>query len=328
MLLKTVALAGLAYLFGFFSEDVPDTRTETTETGLEVQQSVERGLEAPQSFETGLELPQPVNRGTGIETQLRTSGLEKTIINELMELDGKTLPEDYESRLFSLSRGSINTDALSDDELEKFNQIFGAIKDHMIELFSDEYTVRQELIKAADIESVYVYSFSHKAATLECLTSNDICQPPNAQHLILNAESTTQSNDEGSMFDDYKKMLSFEWILKHSKVGLAGYQDSNYALTLHGVDFAERKMLEETASDFVSLSRVIKKNEAFPTMGFRAVFIMTGTSKENVYTVSTGRSYTHKFDAEQLSIMLRTIPGKKISMRTGLAKMLNKEKQH
>ncbi|WOG29434.1 hypothetical protein [Endozoicomonas sp. 8E] len=325
MLLKAVALVGAAYLLGFFSEDVPDTQTET---GLEVQQSVETGLEAHQSVETGLEVPQPVNRGTGIETQFRTSGLEKRIINELVELDGKTLPEDYESRLFTLSRGSINTDALSDDELEKVNQIFGAIKDHMFELFSNKYTVRQELIKAADIESVYVYSFSHKAATLECLTSNEICQPPNAQHLMVNAERTTQSNDEGSIFDDFKKMLSFEWILEHSKVGLAGYQESDNALALLGIDFSQRKMLEKRASDFVSLSRVINKNEAFPTMGFRAVFVMTGTSKENVHIVSTGRSYTHKFDAERLSIMLRTIPGKKISMRTGLAKELNKEKQY
>lgn len=314
MLLEAVALVGVAYFLGFFSEDVPDTQTET-------------GLEVHQSVETGLEVPQPVNRGTGIETQFRTSGLEKRIINELMELDGKTLPEDYESRLFTLSRGSINTDTLSDDELEKVNQIFGAIKDHMIELFRDKYTVRQELIKAADIESVYVYYFSHKAATLKCLTSNDICQPPNAQHLMFNAERTTQSNDESSISDDYKKMLSFEWILEHSKVSLAGYHESDNGLALLGVDFSQRKMLEKTASDFVSLSRVINKNEAFPTMGFRAVFVMTGTSKENVYIVSTGRSLTLKFDAERLSIMLRTIPGKKISMRTGLAKKLNKEKQ-
>lgn len=100
-------------------------------------------------------------------------------------------------------------------------------------------------------------------------------------------------------------------------MGLAGYQESDNALALLGIDFSQRKMLEKRASDFVSLSRVINKNEAFPTMGFRAVFVMTGTSKENVHIVSTGRSYTHKFDAERLSIMLRTIPGKKYRCAQG-----------
>lgn len=89
----------------------------------------------------------------------------------------------------------------------------------MFELFSNKYTVRQELIKAADIESVYVYSFSHKAATLECLTSNEICQPPNAQHLMVNAERTTQSNDEGSIFDDFKKCFHSNGFLNIPKWG-------------------------------------------------------------------------------------------------------------
>ncbi|WP_257279780.1 MULTISPECIES: hypothetical protein [unclassified Endozoicomonas] len=317
MVTNIIIAVSVVYLYHCFFGLVPDNQPKKTETELEVDQFTQQPL--PQS------LPQLINRGAGIETLYRTSSLEKTIIKELEHSDGETFPEDYEYRLFTLSRGSININALSEDELDEINKIFSVIKDQMIELSIGDPNLNQELIKAADIEAVYVYSFSHKAATLKCLTSNDICQPADTQHSTLNAERTAQSNDESSMLDDYKNMFSSEWILEQSEARLAGYRESTPALYLVGADFNEKKILQKQISDFISLTRLINKNEAFPTMGFRAVLVMTGSSKKNIYIQAAAKSYTLKFDAEQLSNMLKTMPGKQISNLTGLAKKLNKK---
>lgn len=117
-------------------------------------------------------------------------------------------------------------------------------------------------------------------------------------------------------------MFSAEWIPENSKGG-AKYRELTPGDFLLGVDFAQKKILYENNSDFLTASRIIEKNEAFPTMGFRALFVMTDPAKKELFIQTTGRSYTHKIDAEQLSSMLKTIPGKQISMLTGLAKKLN-----
>lgn len=156
-----------------------------------------------------------------------------------MDLDGMTFPEDYESRLFTLSRGSIDTNALSEDELDKVNQIFEAIKGHMIELFKGKDTFNLEEARADSIEAVYIHSFSHKAATLECLTSNDLCQPANTQPITFNDKDTAQSNNEGSIFDNYKNMFLSEWILEQSKASLKGYRETDPAL-FFGADFSQK----------------------------------------------------------------------------------------
>ncbi|WP_422138643.1 hypothetical protein [Endozoicomonas sp. ALC020] len=289
-----IIAVAVTYLYHCFSGYVSDNQTKTNETVLEVHQ--------------------PVNNGAGVETLYRNSDLEKTIIKELMDLEGKTLPEDYESRLFSLSRGNIKTNALNDGELDKVNQIFDAIKGHMIELFKGRGTFDLERVQAADIEAVYIYSFSHKAATPECLTLNDICQPAKTQLI-------TQSNNQDLILGDYKNMFSTEWILENSKGG-AKYRELSPGDFLLDVDFAQKKILYENNSDFLTASRIIEKNETFPTMGFRALFVMSDPAKKEFFIQTTGRSYTHKIDAEQLSNMLKTIPGRQISMLTGLAKKL------
>lgn len=305
MLLKAVALVGAAYLLGFFSKDVPDTQTKTTETGLENHQ--------------------PVNPGVGIQKMYRTSRLDKTIIKELMNLDGQTFPENYESRLFTFSRGSINPQALSDVELDEINQTFAAIKCHMMELFRNKYSIDMAIVEASDVEAVYIYSFSHKATTLECLTSNDICQPANSQP--INTKHTTESNDKGSVLGDYEKMFTSGWILKNSEPRMKdSVNDEDYENDIFSADFTRKKSLLERISGFLTLSRIVEADEKFPTMGFRAVFLMTDPNKENIHIVTTGRSYTLvELDADQLTKLYKTLPGKQISSFTGLAENLNKK---
>ncbi|WP_422134761.1 hypothetical protein [Endozoicomonas sp. ALD040] len=306
MAVNILIAAAIAYLY-CNSGNAPDKRTKKTETGLEVHR--------------------PVDRRTGVETLYRASGIEKKIIKELMDLDGMTFPEDYESRLFTLSRGSIDTNALSEDEQDKVNQIFNAIKSHMIEFFKGKDTFNLEEARGDGIEAVYIYSFSHKAATLECLTSNDLCQPANTQHITFKGKPTAQSNNEDSIFDNYKNMFLSEWILEQSKASLKGYRETDPGYYLSGADFTQKKSLHEACLGFIEASRVVEKNKAFPTAGFRAVFIMTDPAKKDLYIQTAGRSYTHKFGAERLSNMLKTIPGKQISMLTGLAKKLHTKKQ-
>lgn len=299
MFLKAAALVGAAYLLGFFSEDVPDTQTKTTETGLEAHQ--------------------PLNPEVGIGKIYRTQGLEKTIIKELMYSDGQTFPEDYETRLFSFSRESINPDALSDAELDKINQTFDAIKRYTMELFRSPSELDIARTQATDIEAVYIYSFSHKATTLQCLTSNDICQPANAQLI-------TKSNSEYSVLDDYKEMFTYDWILKSSKLRMTeNFHDKNLREVLSREHFTNKKLLLEGISGYLKMSRAAVEGEALPTMGYRAVFVIAHPDKDDIYIHTALRSYTLTLDTDQLTNLFKTIPGKQISSYTGLAKKLNKE---
>ncbi|WP_252179036.1 hypothetical protein [Endozoicomonas sp. 4G] len=328
MITEFITALGVLYLLDYYSEDIPGTQTET---GVEVYQSVnsETGIEkSGAQTETGVEVYQSVNSETGIEKPSRISGLEKMIINELMGLDGETLPEDYESRLFSLNRRSLKAGALSlsDGELDKVDQIFDSIKDHMNELFEGPFRADPEGVQAAKIEAVYVYAFSHKATTLECLTSNDICQPTNTRHITYDTKSIASSNNKDTVLDNYKSMFSFDRILKQSKVSFFGYQQPTSG-NRHELDLTQKELLRQWVTDITSLSRVVRKGEEFPAMGYRAVFLMSDSNNKDIFIETIGKSYTHEYNAEELSNMLKTIPGKQISKLTGFGKKLHKKNQ-
>lgn len=81
--------------------------------------------------------------------------------------------------------------------------------------------------------------------------------------------------------------------------------------------------LYETIMGFLELSKVIEEGEELPTMGYRAVFVVSGADKGKYYIHTSSSRLTLKFDTEKLTEMLKTMTGKEISRRTGLARKLN-----
>ncbi|WOG29433.1 hypothetical protein [Endozoicomonas sp. 8E] len=306
--MTTQFLTALAVFFtlNYYSEDIPDIQTETEE-----------------------QVYQPVNNGTGIQSIFRNSNLEKTIIKGLKNLGGVTLPEDYETRLFTLSKGDQDTASLSDAELGELNEVFSTIKNHVIGLYRHSDEVDLELIKSADIEAVYIYSISHSATTLECLTWNDICQPDSTKYIEHRLKDITQLSNKYSVLDNYKNMFAFDLIMKKTidEGFLYNYYSSSVMNLLDGVDFTKKWLIQERISDLVSLASITDEDTGLPALGYRALFVMTDPDKKNLYILSTGRRYTGDYNAEQLSNLLKTIPGKQITKLTGIGKRLHKKNQ-
>ncbi|WP_448217877.1 hypothetical protein [Endozoicomonas sp. 2B-B] len=306
--MKAQILAGLAVYFAldYFSEDIPDIQTETEE-----------------------QVYQPVNNGTGIQSLYRNSNLEKTIIKGLKNLGGRTLPEDYETRLFTLSKGDLDTASLSDAELGELNEVFSTIKNHVIGLYRHSDEIDLELIKSADIEAVYIYSISHSATTLECLTWNDICQPDSAKYTEHRFKDITQLGYKNSVLANYKNMFAFDLIMKKTidERLIYNYYSTSYMNLIDGVNFSKKQLIQERISGLISLASIIDEEPEFPALGYRALFVMTDPDKKDLYILSSGRRYTGRHNAEQLSELLKTIPGKQISKFTGIGKRLHKKNQ-
>lgn len=292
------------FILNYYSDDIPDIQTETEE-----------------------QVYQPVNNGTGIQSIYRNSNLAKTIIKRLKNLDGITMPEDYETRLFTLSKGDLDTDSLSDAELGELNEVFSTIKKHVVEIYRHSDEVDLEQIKSADIEAVYIYSISHSATTLECLTLNDICQPGITKYIEHRSKDITQLSNEYSILDNYKNMFAFDLIMKKTidEGFVYNYYSDSVMNLLDQVDVTKKQLIQQRTSDLISLTSIFDKDKKFPALGYRAFFVMTDPDKKNLYLLSTGKRYTGEHNAEQLSNLLKTIPGKQISKLTGIGKRLNKK---
>ncbi|WP_252179037.1 hypothetical protein [Endozoicomonas sp. 4G] len=295
MLLKIVACIGVGYLLGSFLDGNQDSQSITKEEWVVKVQSENKGYQY--------------------------ADIEDRIIKNLPYLNGKILPKDYESRFFTLSRGSINTYAFSNDELNEVNQIFDSIKNYVFARLTHGAGMGLEKDANVDLEAVYIYFFSHKATTLNCLTSDDICPPIDRQHISTSTKHISENDHEWSMRRGFKDIFSFDHILDNSKsIKYKKLSGGEPAVVQWG---RTKEDLYETIMGFLELSKVIEEGEELPTMGYRAVFVVSGADKGKYYIHTSSSRLTLKFDTEKLTEMLKTMTGKEISRRTGLARKLN-----